>query len=59
MSTIMPKTELAKKALAWICEARQDSEKTLEALIEEAAVRFNLGPVDVEFLLRFFKENKD
>lgn len=56
MATIMPKSELAKKALVWICEAKEDSDKPLDALIEEAAMRFNLGPADVEFLLRFFKE---
>ncbi|GAB7022786.1 hypothetical protein [Salidesulfovibrio brasiliensis] len=56
MATIMPKSELAKKAIKWICEAKETSEKPLEALIEEAAMRFNLGPADVEFLIRFFKE---
>jgi hypothetical protein len=28
-------------------------------LLEEAAVRFNLSPKEVEFLQRFYKEKKD
>jgi len=59
MTTIMPQSELTRKAVAWICEMRdKDGCKPLSALIEEAGVRFNLGPRDMEFLLRFFKENK-
>ncbi len=58
MTTIMPQSELARKAIAWICEMKESHEdKGINALIEEACVRFNLGPSDEEFLLRFFKEN--
>jgi hypothetical protein len=50
---------LTRKAVAWICELRDNGdERALPVLIEEAGVRFNLGPKDMEFLLRFFKENK-
>ncbi|WP_338666829.1 hypothetical protein [Pseudodesulfovibrio methanolicus] len=59
MTTIMPQSELTRKAVAWICELRDNGDgRGLPALIEEAGVRFNLGPKDMEFLLRFFKENK-
>ncbi|XXJ19643.1 hypothetical protein ACR42D_08905 [Desulfovibrio caledoniensis] len=59
MTTIMPQSELTRKAVAWICEMRDNGDqRALPALIEEACVRFNLGPKDMEFLLRFFKENK-
>ncbi|MDC0336401.1 hypothetical protein OAN24_05870 [Pseudodesulfovibrio sp.] len=59
MTTIMPQSELTRKAIAWISEMRQDERsKPLASLIEEAAVRFNLSPKDVEFLQRFYKENK-
>jgi hypothetical protein len=59
MTTIMPQSELTRKAVAWICELRDNGdERALPVLIEEAGVRFNLGPRDMEFLLRFFKENK-
>ncbi|WP_272699805.1 hypothetical protein [Desulfovibrio sp. Fe33] len=59
MTTVMPQSELNRKAVAWVCEMRDNGdERPLSALIEEAGVRFNLGPKDMEFLLRFFKENK-
>lgn len=56
MTTIVPQSELTRKAIAWICEEKEGGEKTLAVLIEEAAVRFNLGPKDVEFMTRFFRE---
>ncbi len=55
----MTHSELAKKAVAWISQARQDNpEKPLSKLVEEAAMRFNLGPRDVEFLERFLAEQE-
>ena len=59
MTTIMPQSEQTRKAVAWISEIREDEpSKAVQALIEEAAMRFNLGPKDVEFLTRFYKENQ-
>ncbi|MEF2229537.1 MAG: hypothetical protein V3571_01285 [Pseudodesulfovibrio sp.] len=60
MSTIMPQSELTRKAVAWICEKREEcGSLPLSALLEEAAMRFNLGPKDVEFLQRFYKETQE
>ncbi|MBG0790000.1 MAG: hypothetical protein H0S80_05810 [Desulfovibrionaceae bacterium] len=60
MTTIMPQSELTRKAIAWICEKQEeDRGGALNALIEEAAVRFNLSPKDVEFLQRFYRDKKD
>jgi hypothetical protein len=56
----MPASELARKAITWICEEQANcSPKPLAVLLEEAAVRFNLSPKEVEFLQRFYKEKKD
>lgn len=55
MSGLVPQSELTKKAIAWICEG-QEQGGALPRLIEEASVRFNLGPLDEEFLNRFFAE---
>lgn len=52
MATIMPQSELARKALAWISAERAETGKPLLRLIEEACVRFNLGPMDAEYLQR-------
>lgn len=60
MTTIMPQSELTRKAIAWICEMREEKNaKPLPAMLEEAAVRFNLGPKDMEFLVRFFKDKQN
>jgi len=59
MTTIMPQSELTRKAIAWISAEQQgDSSKTLKSLLEMAAVRFNLGPKDVEFLQRFYLDKQ-
>ena len=59
MATIMPQSELCRKAVTWIDEQLRDKPGANPAkLVEEAAMRFNLGPKDCEFLTRFFKENK-
>lgn len=52
MATIMPQSELARKALAWISAERAETGKPVSKLIEEACVRFNLGPKDAEYLQR-------
>ncbi|QJB57746.1 hypothetical protein [Pseudodesulfovibrio sp. zrk46] len=59
MSTIMPQSELTRKAIAWISEmVERDSAINLEVLLEEASVRYNLSPKEMEFLLRFYEEKK-
>jgi len=55
----MPQSELCRKAISWISDEQQnDADKRLDTLIEEAAVRFNLSPKDVEFLQRFYDEKQ-
>jgi len=56
MTTIIPQSELTRKAIDWICEQGGEGASAAELCrhIEAAAVRFNLGPLDVEFLVRFF-----
>lgn len=59
MSTVMPQSELTRKAVAWLSEQKTEKPDTpLSTLIEQAAMRFNLGPKDVQFLERFSQENK-
>jgi len=53
MTTVMPQSELTRKAVAWISE-QQTAGKTLAAVLEEAGLRFNLGPKEQEFLREFF-----
>ena len=60
MTTIMPQSELTRKAVAWICEMQEkDDTKPLSALLEKAGAHFNLSPKEVEFLHRFFNKKED
>ncbi len=60
MTTVVPQNELARRALNWICEhgGAEAAPARQRQLIEEAAARFNLGPLDVEFLERFLANSK-
>ncbi|WP_031484012.1 hypothetical protein [Maridesulfovibrio frigidus] len=59
MSTIIPQCELTRKAIKWISDQQDETGKSHLALLEDAAMRFNLSPKDMEFLNRFYKENSD
>ncbi len=57
--SIMPKGEDLRKAVKWISAEREaDPEVTLSKLVDQAGTKFNLSPIDCEFLSRFFKEEK-
>jgi len=50
--------EAIKKALRWMSERRQESPATPRArIIDEAATRFDLSPLEVEFLLNSWRED--
>ncbi len=57
MPTIMPEGELLRRAVKWICEQYDGQVVTPSPqVMEQAAVRFNLGPLDQEALDRFFRQ---
>ena len=57
MSTIQPQGEEIRKAVKWVSEERQaGTALDNNHLVEQAAVKFNLSPKDVEFLAKFVKE---
>ncbi len=50
---LQPEGEDLRKAVTWVLEEKKfNSEKTSQELIEEACLKFNLSPMDAEFLLR-------
>ncbi|MBW1717422.1 MAG: hypothetical protein JRJ77_16650 [Deltaproteobacteria bacterium] len=57
MATIQPKEERLKKAVKWISSERlEDEEKSINLLIQEAALRFNLSPKDEDYLKSFYRK---
>jgi len=60
MTQVMPKGENLRKAVKWISENLKDnSDQPLQKLINEAISRFDLSPKDAEFLINFYRENKE
>lgn len=59
MATIQPKGEKVRQAVRWISSERlEDENRSIQKLIQEAALRFNLSPKDEEFLNSFYKEEE-
>ena len=60
MATIMPEGEEIKKAIKWVSEKLEgkNREQSLQALVDQAVFKFDLSPVDAEFLMGFFKNRK-
>ena len=57
MTTVQPEGEDLRKAVKWISDERQyGTGKTLLKLVEEAGLKFNLSPLDQEYLVNFFRE---
>lgn len=56
MATIMPEDKKIRQAVRWVDEGLREG-KNLESLLNEAGMRFNLGPKDEQFLFKFFKNN--
>jgi hypothetical protein len=57
MSTIIPDSELLKRAVKWISvQLKQDPETNKLRLLQDAVFRFNLSPKDEEFLYRFYSK---
>lgn len=55
MATVMPEGEGIRKAIKWIsCEREEHPDKTIQQLINEATLRFDLSPKEGEFLLGFY-----
>ena len=58
MTTVQPEGEEIRKAVKWISDERQyGADKTLIKLIEEAGLKFNLSPLDQEYLINFFRKS--
>ena len=58
MTTIQPEGEQIRKALKWIAGEQKDApEKSRMKLVGEAGLKFNLSPLEEEYLDRMLKIN--
>ena len=54
---MFPKGEKLRRAITWVNEGKENLSKIeLARIVSEASVKFDLNPLDSEFLARFFKE---
>lgn len=59
MATIMPEGEAIRKAVKWISDKLLDDPNTsVQKLINEAVMRFDLSPKDALFLTDFYRKGK-
>lgn len=58
MPTIMPQSELLRRAVTYANETRIDNpQRAMADILDEAAMRFNLSPLDSEALNRLFSSD--
>lgn len=59
MTTIVPNDELLRKAVRYIDELLREQQEPVDKALEKAALQFNLGPAQCEYLRSLFKERPD
>jgi hypothetical protein len=54
----MPEGENIRKAVKWISsELQENPTKSLQKLVNDAVLRFDLSPKDAEFLTSFYRKD--
>ena len=57
MSTVIPEGESIRKAVKFISEERQSgSPLSVRQLVDQACLKFNLTPLETEYLERFMRQ---
>lgn len=57
MATIQLQGENIRQAVKWIsAELQEDPSKRVQKLVQEAALRFNLSPLEEEYLVSFYRK---
>ena len=57
MTTIQPEGESLRKAVQWISEEKKaGSTRSHQELLEAACLKYNLNPMEAEYLARSFKD---
>jgi hypothetical protein len=59
MTTTMPESHNIKSAVKWISsELQEESHLALNDLIQQAILRYDLSPLEAEFLARFYQSGE-
>jgi hypothetical protein len=58
MTTVMPEGEAIRNAIKWISASlTEEHPQPITQLVEQAILRFDLSPLDGEFLARFYQRD--
>lgn len=56
MTTVMPEGEAIRKAVKWVSRCvQEDPDKPVQKIVHEAILRFDLSPIEAQFLMDFYK----
>jgi hypothetical protein len=59
MATVMPEGEAIRRAVKWISgEPQEDPNKSIQVLVNDAVLHFDLTPKEAEFLTEFYRKGK-
>lgn len=60
MHDLLPDGEELRRAVKWVSGNLQENPgQSVKPLVQEAIFKFDLSPLDSEFLIRFFSERKE
>lgn len=59
MHDLLPDGEDLRRAVKWISASLQDNpDQRVQPLVQEATFKFDLSPLDAEFLIGFYSRKK-
>ncbi len=60
MSELLPDGEELRRAVRWISDNLQENpDQPVQPLVQEAVFRFDLSPLDADFLIGFFRKRAE
>jgi len=60
MTPVMPRRENVRKAVKWISEnLKENADQSVQKLINDAVLRFDLSPSDSELVIDFYRKDKE
>ncbi len=60
MHDLLPEGEELRRAVKWVSgKLLENPALPLQTLVQEAVFRFDLSPMDAEFLIRFYSQTKE
>jgi hypothetical protein len=55
MSEVLPKGEDLRRAVKWVsANLQEDPDQPVQSLVQEAIFKFDLSPMDADFLIGFY-----